>query len=375
MGESLIRELNRQDLSDLLHGCAILGTGGGGELAVGFGYVDAALDAGKTFRLVDLDEIPDGSMICTPYMLGALVAETDDHGPQVSGTDQPAIMTAFERLQDYSGKRFFGTVACELGAENTAVPAYLAAMADGYLLDADAAGRAVPEITHSTYYLNGLDAAPIVMANAHGECFICENVPDDRRAEEIVRALARISGNDIAVIDHAMDVAELRNALVKGTLSRAINLGRTLREARRRDRDIAAEVATTGGGYVAFRGVVSDCECRSEDGFTVGAVMIDGCDEWAGHCYEVGIKNENLVSRLDGELHVTIPELICLLNLDDNDVLTNLNHRKGMRVAVVVLPAPDEFTTERGLAVFGPAYLGLDVEFRPTVEDVTGRNP
>lgn len=43
--------LSRQDLTDILYGCAILGTGGGGELDEGLQYIDSALAQGKAFRL------------------------------------------------------------------------------------------------------------------------------------------------------------------------------------------------------------------------------------------------------------------------------------------------------------------------------------
>jgi DUF917 family protein len=38
-----------------------------------------------------------------------------------------------------------------------------------------------------------------------------------------------------------------------------------------------------------------------------------------------------------------------------------------MNVAVVILPAPKEFMTERGLQAFGPAYVGLTSAFEPAI--------
>ena len=57
-----MKTLSRQDLVDLLHGAAILGTGGGGELDEGLALIDQALAAGKTFwRLGDI-ELPEGGL-------------------------------------------------------------------------------------------------------------------------------------------------------------------------------------------------------------------------------------------------------------------------------------------------------------------------
>lgn len=368
-----VKNLTRQDLSDILYGCAILGTGGGGELDEGFDYIDKALAAGKEFKLVAIDEAPEDAKVCTPYMLGALSPLSAEEESQYAGlpkNQEPAIMTAYKRLKTYSGDDYFGTICCELGGSNTAISFYLAAMFDGYIIDADPAGRAVPEITHSTYYFNDLDAAPIVTANEFGECFICENVIDDQRAEHIVRALSMVSRNDIAAIDHALPIKDIKGAVIKGTISKALAVGQAYRHAIESGLDIAEHVAKHGDGYVAFRGEVTTHHFETKDGFTIGGFGIDGRGDFDGDKYVIEVKNENLASYLNGELDVTIPDLICCLDLDKKVPVTNPNLEEGMNVAIVVLPAPKEFVTEKGLAAFGPKYLGLNTEYRPAV----GRN-
>ena len=366
-----MRILSRQDLTDILYGCAVLGTGGGGELDEGFEYIDAALEQKKEFRLISIDDVPAGKKLCTPYMLGAiseLPEEEEKQYKRLSRSDEPSIMTAYNRLLKYSNTSYYGTICCELGGSNTAISFYVAAMSDGYIIDADPAGRAVPEITHSTFYLNKLPAAPIVTANEFGECFICENVIDDMRAEDVVRALAMVSRNDIAAIDHALDVEVLAHAVIKGTITKALEVGKALRLANELGRDIAVEIANHCKGFVAFRGVVSMAEFKTEAGFTVGEIIIDGSEDFVHSKYRITVKNENMAAWLDDEVQVTIPDLICLLDMDEGGPVTNPNPQIGMNVAVVILPAPKEFTTEKGLSVFGPSYIGLDMDYQPAVD-------
>ncbi|SHH31048.1 DUF917 domain-containing protein [Ferrimonas marina] len=366
-----MKHLDKQDLIDILHGCAVLGTGGGGELDEGFEYLDRAFAANKPFRLVSLDEAPDEALICTPYMLGAISPMPPEQEAQyrrLPQSGEPPIDTAYRRLSQYLGQPFYGTVCCELGGSNTAISFYVAAMNDGMIIDADPAGRAVPEITHSTYYLNDLPAAPIVAANEFGECFVLEQVVDDQRAETLVRALSMVSRNDIAAIDHALPVSQLRSALIPGTISKALALGKALRLAKEEGSDVAVAIAEHGQGRVVFRGQVSEFDWRTEGGFTLGEVSIDGSGEFQSHDYRIDIKNENLAGWLDGQLHATIPELLCLIDLDKGEPVLNPNHRVGMNVAVVILPAPAAFVTERGLAAFGPSYLGLDRPFTPVLD-------
>ncbi|GEA02468.1 hypothetical protein KUL17_13650 [Alteromonas sp. KUL17] len=361
-----VRELTREDIEDILYGCAILGTGGGGELEEGFDYIDRAIAAGKTFKMVSIDDAPLNAKVCTPYMLGALSPMSVEEEERYQGlpkNKEPAIDTAFKRLQSYTGDKYFGTICCELGGSNTAISFYLAAMHDGYIIDADPAGRAVPEITHSTYYFNDLNASPIITANEFGECFICENIKNDERAEHIVRALSMVSRNDIAAIDHALTISEVKHAVIKGTISKALVIGKAFRKAKEDELDLAEEIAKHGHGVVRFKGKVSDFSFSTKGGFTIGEFLVNGTGEFKDNRYKVAVKNENLVSYLNGEVDVTIPDLICCLDLDINEPVTNPHLTIGSNVAIVVLPAPKEFKTERGLAAFGPKYLGLEMKF------------
>ena len=352
---------------DLLAGATILGTGGGGDLVEGIALIDDALARGKTFDLVALDDVPDDALICTPYMLGAisdLPADEEaayDRLPRIEGAP---ILLAYERFQTLLGQPFFGTVPCEMGGSNTAVAFYAAAMAGHKVIDADPAGRAVPEITHSTYFIAGLPAAPIVLANEFGEVMVLENIVDDMRAEAVVRALSIASRNDIAAIDHALPASTLRDAIIPGTLSKALKLGRAQRTAIENGRDPVETVAQMGGGEVVFRGAIARCDWRTEGGFTLGSIEIAGRGQQDTRRYRISVKNENLVGWLDGVVHATIPDLICLFDTETGQAVQNPHYRVGQQVAVVILPAPEAFLGPRGLAAFGPAYAGVDGHFR-----------
>lgn len=360
--------LSQQDLEDILAGTVIMGTGGGGEVDEGRAMFEDALARGKEFRLVSVNEPPDDALFCTAYMLGAISPISADEEQQYDSLpriSEPAIMVAYKRFQDYLGQEFYGSVCCELGGSNTAAAFYAAAMSGHVMLDADPAGRAVPEITHSTYYLKGLPASPIVMANEFGETMVAENVHDDARAEHIVRALACVSRNDIAAIDHALPLSMLRGALIPGTISLAMQMGRVWREALGQGEDVALAVAEAGQGFVAFRGAVKDSNWRTEDGFTLGEIGIKGAGEFEGHTYRIQVKNENMAGWFDGAVHATIPDLICLLDTETGAAVTNPTYYDGQQVAVVILPAPAAFLTDKGLESFGPNYIQLDQPYRP----------
>jgi len=371
-----MKTLDRQQLLDMLLGCTILGTGGGGDLEAGVRYIDAALDAGKVCKLANLDELTDEQLIFTPYALGATVASEDETGEydRLPQSKNAPILNAVDRLESHIAKPLDGTLACELGGENTAIAFYVAAMKSGYVLDADIAGRAVPEITHSTFYLNKLDPAPLVLSNQFGETLLCEQVHDDIRAEQIARAFAMVSCNDIAAVDHPLELRHLRGKVIEGTLSKALDLGQALRIAGVNQLDAAKAVAELAGGRVLFRGQVSSAHSNIEDGFTIGEVLISGsavgeleadCKANTGDTYLIRFKNENMVGLLNNKIQVTIPDLICVLDVDRHLPVTNPDYSIGANVAVIAFPAPAEFLTAEGLEVFGPKYFGLDVDYKP----------
>lgn len=359
----MIKELSREDVADILYGATIFGAGGGGELEEGFDLLDTAVAAGKTFRLADLSDVPDDAVIATPYLLGALSetpeAETALYDGLPRAMEHPLLL-AHRRMETHLGEKIYGSVPCELGGSNTAVPFFIAAMTGGVAVDADPAGRAVPEITHSAYYLAGLPASPLAAANAFGEVMILDSIADDQRAETIVRALCQVSKNDIAAIDHALPARDLRGVLLPGTLRRAQALGKLWRERRADPRNLINQLANKANGAVVFEGLMEASDARTEGGFTLGEFFIAGTGAYEGSRYRVDVKNENMAGWKDEVLDCCIPDIISVFDLETGDVLTNPHKRVGNAVSVVVLPAPDVFKDEKGRKIFGPGYLGLE---------------
>ncbi|MEM1232837.1 MAG: DUF917 domain-containing protein [Pseudomonadota bacterium] len=358
----MIEKLSRDDVADILYGATIYGAGGGGGLAEGFDLLDRAVEAGKVFRLAELSDVPDDALIATPYLLGALSKTPQSEQTRYIGLpraqDHPVLL-AHRRMEAHLGADIFGSVPCELGGSNTAVPFFVAAMTGGVTVDADPAGRAVPEITHSAYYLAGLPASPIAAANTFGEVMILDNIADDQRAETVVRALCQVSANDIAAIDHALPARDLRGILMPGTLRRAQALGKLWREGRSEPRKVIDQLARAGGGKIAFEGRVAASTAQTQGGFTVGEFTVDGIGADNGNRYRVSIKNENMAGWKDDVLDACIPDIISVFDVETSEVVTNPHVKVGCHVSLVILPAPEVFASARGRAVFGPAYLGL----------------
>lgn len=186
----------------------------------------------------------------------------------------PESLLAFRTLEEYFGKPFFGVVATELGGANTAYALHIACQLGLPIIDGDPAGRSVPELQHSSFYVEGIPMAPVAVATQFGDTMIIKDVVDDMRCEDMIRALAVASGNKIGVADHAVTGEQLRHSIIPHTLSYAMEIGRVLRLARE-------------DGKVLFSGKVSKTFYEEEGAFILGEIHLSGTGDYKGESYGI----------------------------------------------------------------------------------------
>ncbi|MEY8366531.1 DUF917 domain-containing protein [Anaerovoracaceae bacterium 41-7] len=360
-----MRELNKQDMIDVLYGCAVLGTGGGGPLEEGLSLMKKHFDKGETLKLIKLEELPDDEYVVTPYGCGAPSA--GGKNPKFADLDiaeEAASVLAVQALEGFLGKKIYAVGSTELGGANTAEALHAALEMGVPLLDADPAGRSVPELQHSTYYVKDVPIYPMGVATKFGEKIVLQNVQGDLRAEDIVRAIAVASDNMVGVADHANVGKVIKESLIPDMITYAQEIGVTLREAKEKGLDVAKAIADAKDGKLLFKGVVTEFPWETRDGFNFGEIHLQGEEEFAGETYKIWLKNENIMSYRNGEIDVMAPDLICMIG-ENGDPLTTPNFDLGQRMTVIALPSPEVWTTPEGLACFGPKHFGFDVEYKP----------
>ena len=268
---------------------------------------------------------------------------------------------SISNIEKFLNKPIKAVVSTELGGGNTAIAFYAGAMAGKCLLDADPAGRSVPALPHSTYRLHDVPICPLSLVNKFGESAVITNVFDDERAEDWVRALAAVSQNTIAVCDHVHPVSALRGMLIDGAISYAERVGRAFLRTRASGGDCVSAVCRESGGKFVTKGEILSNEWYTEAGYTFGTMEIGSGED----IYRIWYQNENIIMWKNGAYFCTVPDLICVFNDRDAEPQLNPYAEKGCRVSVAVLPAPKEWTTERGLNVFGPRSFGHDIDWTP----------
>jgi DUF917 family protein len=366
-----MRELDRQDVNDLIVGAKILGCGGGGEAELGQALIDEIYGAGKSFRVIDPSEIPPEELIVIVGTVGGGVAEEDRKLVKHLQTirEKPELI-AMRELADYLNAEPYAILPTEIGAGNMIVSLYVAAASDKYAVDGDACGRAKPEIAISTTHVKGITVAPMAIVTPFGERMIVKTVADDYRGERIARNMAVLSGGACGVARCAMRWTTAKDAIVWNSVSKSIELGKKLREGPSADAAHTVEAAV--GGRRLFEGSIQSFERKEQGGFMWVTTVLKGESLHEGHTLRVQSKNEHIATWLDGKPLASAPDSILIV-----DHATSLglsvwgnDFAIGRRVVVIVAPSASIWRSQKGIEIFGPRHFGLDFDFAP-VENLT----
>jgi hypothetical protein len=363
-----MRILNKTDLSDLCFGATVLGTGGGGAPELGLFILDRLLEMGKEIRLISVEEVPEDEIVIHPAMVGSIApskdrnAEMEEYRDKILSEEGP-LLSGLRRLEKVLPRRIYAAVPVEIGGYNTPVAAILAALADLSFVDGDTIGRAKPELMMQTYTVLNIPITPMVLTDRKGNSVLVEKVASFKDAERIARALAVVGGGTTAVRCPVRgDV--LKKALIPGGVSKAIEIGKAFREAESFRKHPVAAVIEASGGKGFFQGEVSRFEWEDRDGFLWGAITVRGQERYKGHELKIWVKNENLLSWMDGEPYVVTPDLICILESKTGKPITNSNMKVGMEIVIFAIPAHPFWRTQEAIDLVSPKHFDFDIPYR-----------
>ncbi|MGD0550461.1 MAG: DUF917 domain-containing protein, partial [Candidatus Bathyarchaeia archaeon] len=352
---------SKDAIEDLVVGTTILGTGGGGSPQAGIEVLESDLKAGRRLRIVSLDEIPDESLLVSPYYIGSVAP---DVRPSKKVTIADPFAVALESVERYFGRKVAATAATELGGGNTAAALHVASQLGIPMVDGDLLGRAGPELHQSTTHIFGASMAPSAVVSETGTVIFIERYADIDDYESLARYVAVLAGGHAAVIDTPLTKSTAAKILIKGSISRSIALGKAVRQALQDRRDAVEAVRNLLDGWLVFRGTVKKYEWRNEKGFLFGDVTLSGDKEWQGQSLRSWIKNEHIFAWLGSKPIVMPPDLIMFLDPSGHGI-TNDALKLGLEVSVVAAKAPEVWRTPKGLGFFGPRHFGFDFDYVP----------
>ena len=370
--EPQTRILKEQELVDMLVGSCIQSTRGC-DPEQSIKQVKEALNKGKQFKLIAIDNFPADWMVVAVQGLGGggaweHVIERTQHQNLPTITSAQANSRVVDLLSEHMGKEVKALVRSE-AAEATTTALLVAADKGIPTLDAGITGRAVPEVQQSIPWINGIASIPTAIITRWGDEIIIKHAVDEYRVEDIGRAIAVASGGGATITMTPMSGEQLHRGVIPGNLSGAILFGKTVREARQAGKDPIAALLDVSNGYKLFQGIVTKSDERGDRGFNWVDVEIEGINEYAGHTYKVFVKNENIVAWLDDEVDVISPDYIYNLNPETGESTTGGGGVGGypldVEVVMVGVPAPEQWRNEKGIELIGPRHFGFDFEYTP----------
>jgi DUF917 family protein len=352
------RLLDPDSLRALARGCAILGAGGGGDAQV---TLLQALQATEDFgpvSLVDLDELPDDSLIMPCGGIGATTVSIE----KIENGNEGERLR--EELEYLTGRPVAALMATEIGGGNGLQPISWAAAMHLPMVDADGMGRAFPEVPQVTMQLAGIPPSPAVITDERGNLIVFRTI-SGQWMERLERAAAVEFGGAASSTEFSLTAAQARTATIRDSVSLAIRIGEAIARA---DPDPVTSLIAEIGAYRLVSGKVSDVERHTTSGFVRGSVVIEGLGEDAGRLIRLELQNENLVALERGRVLASVPDLITVLDAETADAIATEVLRYGQRVSVIAFACDPVWRTDRGIAVAGPRAFGYDFDYVPVEE-------
>jgi uncharacterized protein len=278
--------------------------------------------------------------------------------------DSRNIARAVQLQEEASRIRFRAVMSLEIGGNNAIQPLMAAAHLGLPAVDADTMGRAYPEAQMTSVAVGDLRAYPCALYDPRGIEAVVTKVPSWKWMERASRKICVEMGSIASTCKAPRTGAEIKQWGIHFTVTKAIGIGRRVREATRRHEDPVAAILDQAGGKQLFRGKVVDVARRATEGFLRGRCVVEGLDEDRGSRFELAFQNEWVVAWRDGKPMAMSPDLICVLDAISGNAFGTETIRYGMRVTVIALPAPPIFLTPKGLDHVGPRAFGYDLDFR-----------
>ena len=357
--------LTIDDTEAIAIGAGILGTGGGGNPYLGKIRMQRLLRQGYSVKIIDLDDLADDDLVAAVGGMGAPTVGIE----KLPKGDESKM--ALDALEAYIGKPIDAIICAEIGGANSIVPLVAGAMMGKPVLDADAMGRAFPEMQMSTHFIAGIKCVPAAMVDEKGNQIIFGNMVDSFALEKFARDLCVLMGCRATLALPVMRGDQVRNTSVRRTLSLAKQVGNAVIHARQVKSSYVDAVLAITGGTELFSGKLIDVQRRTVGGFARGELVAEGVDQYHGDFLHIAFQNENLVAWRGtrderGEVIACVPDLICMLETESGEPITTEQLRYGLRVTILGIPCTDKFRNPKALEVVGPAAFGYpDVTYDP----------
>lgn len=350
--ESTVDRLAADDVEVLEWGASLLGAGGGGHPRLDALWLTQELADGAEVRVVGVDSLT-GGWVLPVAVAGSTASVAVEKLP--AGDELRRCVAVAERQL---GAEVDTIGVVEIGGSNALIPFIAATQTGKPVADADLMGRAFSSLDQTVVGCGPEFTGAWVCAEAHGAAMVVDGV-DPRAAERVMRGALTGLGGWAALAYPPLSADTFRRLALPGTVSHAVRLGRRHREAAAAGADGATLAHRLGGEHLG-RGTVLEVHRYRGQKYAGGSVAVRSLD--GERVFRVEMQNEYTMVLRDGEVVVTTPDVVCLLDAHRRRVIQTEEVRRGHEVDILLLPVPDRLWQADLLPRLGPRAHGLDVD-------------
>jgi uncharacterized protein len=373
-----MRTLNdRREIDWMLRGLGVLGTGGGGDpRAWGTSLINADVARGRAYQLADPSEVEDDALVVSGGYLGS-VAEDRSLDRVIDAWDESfELEGALREMETLLGRKIGYLVPFEMGGGNTPVILSAGARLGIPVIDGDALGRAAPE-THMTSFIGqGISLTPMPLVDANGTVVVVKSTDTIFCPDEIGRFLVSSRPGLMANAHYPMTGVQLKGSVVPNTISESIAWGRFLDALDGTPEEKLSKLCDRLGAFPLLWGRVKGMKGENRGGFYHARAALEGLGTFTGQTVELTIKNEFMLARRNGEPVTVFPDLVLMIDPENNEGVLTPDIEAGREVILLARPCHDRLRrtvkTEIGALAFASQRYDEDVTFEP-VERLMGQ--
>lgn len=401
-----MKELYNQDLEDIVNGAAFLGSGGGGSLELGN---QLASFITYPVQLKDIEQL--GAEDWGAVILGISAADASLPENRLSSSASPKVLLNKEMFRNLKtnqqnpieilfaafadlekalqmkkilDRNFSYTLTVEIGTANLLAAMLTANRYQIPIIDADGAARSVPELSLCSYCWSDIDIYPSTLANISSEQEEIKALIYAKTSSVMARLTEKLVGTQEfgsqgVMATYAMNGQTIRDRkpVIKGTITKALQIGTILREAKQKQLNpitVLIDFLNNGccddnkNAFLLFQGKITEVKEEEDPRFQSGTLTLRNQNKEV----RVDYLNENLIAWQGGRPIAMGPDLICYLTPDGIPLTNadNLKDKKGSELALIGLKAPEQL--RQGSIVNGfldlLARFGYQGEYKPIEE-------
>lgn len=369
-----LKKINREDLEPLLEGVAILGTGGGGSPDWGRGIMLNDFKRGREYTIIDPDEIEDDAVVVSGGIMGSVKTLDNVNFDELleRWEDNFELEVAFREMERELSKKIDYIVPFEMGGLNTPVILSLGARVGIPVLDGDALGRAAPETQMTSFIGHGISLTPMPLVDHVGNVVVVRKTINPVYPDQIGRFIVTRGGGLGANNHYPMSGRQLKNSVIPNTISKAIEIGRSVISARNNSEDPVDVFRKKVSGINIFHGKITEINEEEAEGFYFTKVKLTGLRNDNNSSCELIIKNETMTCWKNGELQIVFPDLLCMLDPKTCRGIMSIELKKNLEIKLVAVPCHDRLRESlkhpAGKIAFSSKRYGQNIKYLPLEE-------